>query len=136
MQAPVAKGLEAAIAMSGSANAMLEAKPIEMHEVVRGLAGVVASPPLDVASMTEMTKMFGRCLRRDKQRTDSMLNPHPDRKSGEWLGCNTTVSLKAESGITLRTPRLARLQVTFTLKSAFLDSDGPLQVGSTHSIFR
>lgn len=83
MQAPVAKGIEAAIAMSGSANAMLEAKPIEMHEVVRGLAGVVASPPLDVASMTEMTKMFREMSERDKQRTDSMLNPHPDRKSGE-----------------------------------------------------
>lgn len=83
MQASIAKGLEAAIAMPGTANAVFEAKPIEMHEAARALAGVATLPPLDVSSMTEMTKMIREMSERDKQRTDSMLNPHVDQKSVE-----------------------------------------------------
>jgi len=78
MQASIAKGIETAIALPGSANSVLEAKPIEMHD-----AALASMPPLDVASMTEMTRMLREMSARDKQRTDSMLNPHCDQQSGE-----------------------------------------------------
>ena len=83
MQASITKGVEAVIAMPGSANPILEAKSIEMHEAARALAGVVTASPLDVASMTEMTRMLREMSERDKQRTDSMLNPHRDQNSVE-----------------------------------------------------
>lgn len=79
MQTSIAKGIEAAIAMPGSANAVLESKPIEMHDAARALANVISATPLDVASMTEMTRMLREMSERDKQRTDSMLNPHRDQ---------------------------------------------------------
>lgn len=81
MQTSIAKGIEAAIAMPSSANAVLEAKPVEMYEAA-ALASVVTSPPLDVASMTELTRMLREMSVRDKQRTDSMLNPHSDQVGG------------------------------------------------------
>lgn len=83
MQASITKGLEAAIATPGSANAILEAKPIEMHEAAHAMADVVTLPPFDANSMAEMTKIMRELSERDKHRTDSMLNPHPDQRSGE-----------------------------------------------------
>lgn len=83
MQASIAKGLEAAIATPDSANAILEAKPIEMHEAAHAMAGVVSLPLFDVNSMAEMAKNMRELSERDKHRTDSMLNPHPDQRSGE-----------------------------------------------------
>lgn len=83
MQSSITKGIESTLSMPGMATVPLDPKPVEIHDAVRAMTGAVLTPPLDVASMTEMTKMLREMSERDKQRTNSMLNPSSDRKDDE-----------------------------------------------------
>lgn len=83
LQSAMAKGIEAAIAIPGSSDMVLDAKAGDLAEAVRAIAGSITGTTVDVGSMSQMTEMLREMNERDKQRTTSMLASVPDSKGSE-----------------------------------------------------
>lgn len=83
MQSSIAHGIEAAIALPTSTGVTLETTSTEMQEAFRTLASLISPPAVDLGPIEEMTTMLKDLSKRDKERTDSMLNPESKLKNDE-----------------------------------------------------